>query len=364
MSAQPHTNSLQPRVALVDVDMTLINNKNSKYNEALIEHLKHYDAVYLITGRNLNDTWQHVLQLGSPPPKWQNQLLFNIKEHLLQQGVKLKAVSTPYDHYLKQTDKAAYPHHIQVAGQACEAFYFDFEKRVANKAKPQQTDLTRAFDAVNGAKLYPDGLGETTKLDEAMPSYLAVQRDTEKKGQVEFLLQKFAYDGFAAENTQVHVFDDKAENLAKIQTVLQQNNFQCQTFEVKAVETYQVPQQLHSVKDSSKKDKTKSTQTELKNEAELLRQQFFTQHKVYQQTQYLGWLRSTGLDKNMSWQQIIAHATGNSYKNAGLSFFYQYGGQRSMQVLLQMGILNHNGDIINKAVLKKIEAETPIQPTF
>jgi hypothetical protein len=64
-----------PRIVLFDVDMTLVDNKTSQYNEGLFDFLTEdsFDQVYLVTGRNPNDFWQHVLQMGAKPEGWRNQ---------------------------------------------------------------------------------------------------------------------------------------------------------------------------------------------------------------------------------------------------------------------------------------------------
>jgi len=234
----------QTRIAFVDVDMTLVDNQTSEYNENLVRHLANYDAVYLITGRSVSDTWQHVLQRGNPSAQWKKQLLTNVQQYLIDQGVKVKSVSTPYDHYLSQTQAENTPLKVQYSGEACAKFYFAFERAIASKSNITEAGLVTAFQAKAPGASYPTGFGENDTLANAMPSYLAIQGDTEKKGQVAFLCEKVAADGFALNNIHIDFFDDKPENLQSVKNTLESKNIACSTYEVHAIKDYRIPATL------------------------------------------------------------------------------------------------------------------------
>lgn len=89
---------------------------------------------------------------------------------------------------------------------------------------------------------------------------------------------------------------------------------------------------------------------------ENLRQEFFKLHHNQHQQDSWQLFRRTGIDLTMSWQDILAHAKGNSPKNANLWFFNKYSGNRTWQVLQQMKVLDEHGAIINKDLSKASEA--------
>lgn len=94
-----------------------------------------------------------------------------------------------------------------------------------------------------------------------------------------------------------------------------------------------------------------------------LKKLFFETHKTYKDAQYFQFARKTGIDPEMSWTQIIEHARGNSHKNVGISFFNRYRGNRSMEVLKMMQIIDNNGNITNDEILKILESEEQAQPS-
>lgn len=91
------------------------------------------------------------------------------------------------------------------------------------------------------------------------------------------------------------------------------------------------------------------------NAAEQLRQLFFELHQAYKAKQNWQNFRVSGINSRMSWSEIIAHAAGQNPQNATLSFFTQFSGARTKEVLKQMEIINDNGQVINEAILAELE---------
>lgn len=238
------------RVAFLDVDMTLIDNKNSEYNEGLLRFLTEnkFDQVYLVTGRNVNDLWQHVLQQGKKPEHWTKQLLCHVVEQLEQRGIPVTAISTPYDHYL-----AANPgpkiFSIEKAGDSALQFYLAFEKKIETLPLSSLTlsSLLSVFSKLTGGAQYvedPFDPSSKVELALALPTYLAMTGDTEKRGQFEFLLERVLNENEGP--LEVFFFDDKPENLATAQQLFKTNNkvMAYHTIEVDSVSQYTVPREI------------------------------------------------------------------------------------------------------------------------
>jgi hypothetical protein len=179
--------------------------------------------VYLVTGRNANDLWQHVLQLGKKPDHWRDQLLCNIVEKLKQLKINVAGVSTPYDHYL-----AAQPGGgkfiINRAGDVAEQFYFSFEREIEHLHDTNINSLVIAnkFLEITGGYCYVEDPFEpiaNQELSLALPTYLAMIGDTEKKGQFEFLLQRIVASGAQFADIDLYFFDDKVENISTAKTL-------------------------------------------------------------------------------------------------------------------------------------------------
>jgi hypothetical protein len=235
-----------PKIAFLDVDMTLVDNHTSEYNENLIKFLQdaQFDQVYLVTGRNVNDFWQHVLQLGKKPQNWRQQLLFNVVDYLKSKNIRVAGVSTPYDHYLSRTQSALEQHAVEQAGDAAEKLYMPFEREIAALKDEEITKdvLCARFSSLTGGVRYPNGLGENEELTSALPTYLAMTGDTEKKGQFEFLLEhvKHKSDG----PMEFFFFDDKPENLCQAQAVFDAHQIAFRRIHVTKVAGYQIPVEL------------------------------------------------------------------------------------------------------------------------
>lgn len=199
------------KIGFCDIDMTLVDNESSKYNMRLVAELAQYDEVILITGRSPNDLWQHNLQQGRLPQDYQNQFIPVLLENLkVRRGVNVTSVSLPFDHYLATVD----PVRKWQAGDSYQEFYGAFEHAVLEEAHRYsiiQESLTRLFLAKAPHK-YPDGLGGEDTLFMAMNTWLAVNGDTEKKGQFRFQLEalKARHPG---DTLECHFWDDKPENL-------------------------------------------------------------------------------------------------------------------------------------------------------
>lgn len=189
-----------------------------------------FDQAYLVTGRNPNDFWQHVLQMGNKPVNWRNQLLFNVVDTLKQHEIPIIGASTPYDHYfsvhlkgLALTDTQ--PFKINKACDAAEQFYMPFEKQIAHYPDHviNQSLITSLFSEMTGHEKYvafPEGPSNESLID-ALPTYLAMIGDTEKRGQFQFLL-----DRICAENEdalEIFFFDDKPDNIATAHSLMSEN---------------------------------------------------------------------------------------------------------------------------------------------
>ncbi|MCH9755813.1 MAG: hypothetical protein K0U37_01305 [Gammaproteobacteria bacterium] len=233
-----------PKIAFVDVDMTLVNNQTSAYNDTLIHFLasEAFSQVYLVTGRNTNDFWQHVLQMGEKPENWRKQLLSNIKLLLEQREINLAGISTPYDHYLRTEPSSQF--NITQAGDAAEQFYLRFE-RIISDYRDELINcvlLTQEFNQITGGNRYvefPGGEANQT-LTNALPMYLAMTGDTEKRGQFQCLLERVTTE--TEDNLDVFYFDDKPENL-DVAKALFESHDRISTFQtvlVDRVEGYQL----------------------------------------------------------------------------------------------------------------------------
>jgi len=219
------------RIALLDVDMTLVDNTTSCYNEGLLEYLSSnpFDKVYLVTGRNTNEFWQHVLKMGVKPVGWRDQLLFNVIDKLKHCGIPILGASTPYDHYLSkepggpQLDGSqTLMFKIDKAGDAAEQFYMPFEKEIASYSDELVTQslLIDTFARMTGGNrfvAFPGGEANEALVD-SLPMYLALTDDTEKRGQIQFLLERICAENEGA--LQIVFFDDKNENLVTAQSVM------------------------------------------------------------------------------------------------------------------------------------------------
>lgn len=235
------------KIAFLDVDMTLVDNKNSEYNEGLIRFLSEhqFDQVYLVTGRNVNDLWQHVLQLGRMSKNWTCQLLCNVVETLKGNGIQVAGISTPYDHYLA-TNPGPKKFTIKKAGDSAEQFFLPFEKRVeALGVKAAKLSvLLDLFSTMTGGRQYVEDPFEPSSKQEltlALPTYLAMTGDTEKKGQFEFLLERVLKENDGP--LQVVYFDDKSENLATAEKLFKTHKriLDYHLIEVDKVSGYNVP---------------------------------------------------------------------------------------------------------------------------
>ena len=240
-------------IAFLDVDFTLVNNTTSVTNRALIDFLvaQRFDKVYLVTGRNMNDFWQHVLQRGRPHTNWRHQTLQSVQDTLLAQGIPLVGVSLPYDHYFAQIQvtHSALPFRISKPGDSAQKFYLGFEQSIArlpDRAIHLEA-ITHQFSTQTGGSIYPDPLGGTTDvcpLSDALPNYLAVHEDTEKKGQFRFLLQAVVNEN-PDEPIKAFFFDDKVENTRSFQEIAAEfPTITAHTVLVDKVEGYKVPQTI------------------------------------------------------------------------------------------------------------------------
>lgn len=241
-----------PNIALLDVDMTLVDNGTSEYNNNLIEFLKqsNFKDVYLVTGRNTNDLWQHVLQKGRFPNQWRRQLLHNICAHLVSEGIQVAGVSTPYDHYLHNTQEASSMFHVKQAGEFFKYFYGVVEKNIEQSCETMINAnlLVEEGRKITGDMLFPDGLGDLEEdITYAMNTYLMVTNDCEKKGQLEFLFKQIEERN--NDELNLFFFDDKIENLQVATSVFHNasrvKNFS--GFEVQSVQNYCAPEITESI---------------------------------------------------------------------------------------------------------------------
>ena len=240
------------KIAFLDVDMTLINNKNSQYNEGLLSFLSEnkFDQVYLVTGRNVNDLWQHVLQLGKSHQNWRSQLLCNVVETLKKHGIQVTGISTPYDHYLA-ANPGPKKFSITKSGDSAEQFYMAFEAKIGKledeAIKPPT--LLKLFSIMTGGSHYqedPFNPDSKSELALALPTYLAMAGDTEKRGQFEFLLERVLMENEG--DLEILFFDDKAENLVTGEQLFSahQRISSYHLFEVDDVSDYTVPDPARS----------------------------------------------------------------------------------------------------------------------
>ncbi len=238
------------KIAFIDVDMTLVDNTTSAFNEGLLKFLAdgEFDEVYLVTGRNANDLWQHVLQLGNKPEHWRDQLLCNIVDKLKQLKINVAGVSMPYDHYLAaQPGKGKFI--IKQAGDAAEQFYFSFEQEIEHldDAKINRLVIANKFLERTGGYCYVEDPFEPVpnqELSLALPTYLAMIGDTEKKGQFEFLLQRIAANGVELADIDLYFFDDKVENISTAKTIFSKcpNLHSSHTILVDKIHGFEVPE--------------------------------------------------------------------------------------------------------------------------
>ena len=97
-----------------------------------------------------------------------------------------------------------------------------------------------------------------------------------------------------------------------------------------------------------------------------LKATFLKLHKEHKSSQFFQFARRTGIDDSMSWQQIIENAQGNNNQNSSLVFFSKYSGNRSLEILQKMGILDKSRDFqhtdnaqVVKDDYKPVETEQP-----
>ena len=266
-----------PRIAFLDVDQTLVDNQSSAYNENLIHFIAkhHFDQVYLVTGRNTNDFWQHVLQSGknlqsgNNHSKWRKQLLYSVVKNLHDRGINVVGISTPYDHYLNQTttgDSTSNLIRVAKAGDAAELFYMPFERTIA-RLKDSELNANRLlneFRNQTGGDIYNNGFGENTNLAEALPMYLAAIDDTEKKGQFTYLLKRV--EAANKGNLEIFFFDDKPENLQTAKALFSQHeriSVHCAL--VDKVKDYTLPEQVVAAVSSNRAHEMKFFKQEKAN---------------------------------------------------------------------------------------------------
>lgn len=238
------------KIAFLDVDQTLVDNRSSEYNENLIHYLNthQFDEVYLVTGRNTNDFWQHVLHMGRIPPNWRDQLLCNVVRNLKDRGINVVGVSTPYDHYIMEKAAEAAPElwsKISKSGDFAEQIYMPFEETISALSDSEVTlnTLHKKFGYLTKGDIYDSPFGDKCSLTEALLSHLVMTEDTEKKGQFELLLQRVEAEHEG--ELEVFFFDDKPENLATAQALFgNHKRVTSHVFLVPNVQNYMVPDDL------------------------------------------------------------------------------------------------------------------------
>lgn len=171
-------------VAFVDIDDCLISNKTSQYNTALIERLKTYDRVYLVTGRTIGDIRQHVMQKGNPHEGWKDQLLMNVPGILEKRGLKIAGIATPHDQFAD----------IETAGHRISTL--EFAEHTPEQLSGAKAAYVAAEKQLNDSSGEP--LVEFSRLsvrDDYVPMQLAFEGDTEKRGQLTHLVKNIRNSG-------------------------------------------------------------------------------------------------------------------------------------------------------------------------
>lgn len=211
------------KIALLDIDMTIVDNITSEFNINLIKFLQEQqiNEVYLVTGRNISDLWQHILQKGKIKNNdWKQQLLPNVVLKLQKESLAVMAVSTPYDHYLcQEPGKSIF--NVEKSGDAARLFYLSFEAEIGlhEYSEIDAELLCSVFDELTGGNCYaemPDS-SPNQLLRNALGMYLAITDDTEKKGQLNFLLNQI--ENTASEEVELFFFDDKPENIRSAEQI-------------------------------------------------------------------------------------------------------------------------------------------------
>jgi hypothetical protein len=189
-----HPHMFTTNVALIDIDNCFVSNDTSEINLELIQHLKskRYHKIWFFSGRNGNDSWQHVLKRGKPHPDWKNQLICNLLKQCQEQGIHIDGVSLPYDHVFKCEP-----------GQGYKTYRLAELESKLDKAKGDAGELMSAIQ------------NTTAKTDEEMCLQLALSGDYSKEGQARYLLASFD-----THTMTIDYFDDKKDNLEAVTNIV------------------------------------------------------------------------------------------------------------------------------------------------
>ena len=91
------------KIALLDVDNTLVSNKTSEFNHILLNELKNnnLDEVWLFSGRTGLETYHNIItSLSNPTKNWHKQLIFSVMTYLEEEyDLNVRGAILPYDHY-------------------------------------------------------------------------------------------------------------------------------------------------------------------------------------------------------------------------------------------------------------------------
>ena len=205
------------KIALVDIDETLVRNSDSAINEELIARLRDggYDQVWLFTGRLVSEVHRHVMRMGQQPPPqgWQDQLTVNLVRRLEEAGIRVAGVSTPADHgrpclesYETNTDKTA-PHQPGEGWKSTGLLAYE-EELLLNSRKDEAEKRN-----VGGIAQRHSDTGER------ITQQLAYDEDMEKAGQVKHLLSNVVWP--VRERLDIDFFDDKPENLDAVASAVE-----------------------------------------------------------------------------------------------------------------------------------------------
>lgn len=182
------------KIALVDIDGTLVRNADSALNESLIQRLKNggYDQVWLFTGRLAsympgNLTTDRRTKMVAD---WPQQLTTRLLQMLRAQGLTVPGVSTQADHTMGHQ-----------AGQGWQK-----EGLSAYEARLLASSGTGVTPAVCGVKEHE------VRHDERIQEQVVFQDQSSKKNQAKYLLTHLVKQQ-PGHNLEIDFFDDHSYNL-------------------------------------------------------------------------------------------------------------------------------------------------------
>jgi hypothetical protein len=191
----------EKKIALVDIDNCFVSNETSELNQELIKLLKDgkYSEIWFFSGRNGNDSWQHVLKRGFPHKNWKDQLIASILTACQTMKLNITGVSLPYDHVYECGAGKGYKQYKLADLEA---------KMLSSSTLPSVSMLSLITQT-------------TSDTDEDMCLQLALRDDTSKVGQATYLLNHL-FESYP-EGFEVDYFDDKKENLDSVANTVAKN---------------------------------------------------------------------------------------------------------------------------------------------